>query len=351
MTKRDDYVHGVFGRDLPAWHRWGHVLPGLLTQQQVDEYVRWPFIFTTPSKFDNPVSGEIEEAGNFRLIHAAWRDGEVSSLGQATEQYRCVQASDIFRVFDPVVEEMGATYDAAGVLAGGRMFWILAHLRDRFMPAKASEKDTSERYICAFTKNDGTGSCHVFGTHGRVVCRNTLDFYFGRAKRNQITIRHSGDVKAKIEDARKRVKTALVAMEMGERTIESMFDVKLNQEQRSVFVSKVFGIDTSGKTDLSTRAKNILADIATVWEQGRGALAVPEQKGLLVHDFNTVVEYIDHGMTIRNGNDDGRLRSVAFGTGADRKRKALALAASVVDHGPGVLHNITVPDTMPEDLT
>lgn len=115
----------------------------------------------------------------------------------------------------------------------------------------------------------------------------------------------------------------------GERKFEDMTGYTLGQSDRLKFVMDAFG--WSPEDEMTTRKKNIIEEIATVWDRGLGARAGVTEKDSLWHMFNTVTEYVDHGRTVRGGN--GRLKSTQFGSGAQVKERAFKNAVALMADG------------------
>ena len=61
--------------------------------------------------------------------------------------------------------------------------------------------DKTEPYLCFSNTHDGSGAIRVCMTPIRVVCNNTLNFALGTAKRAW-SVRHTGDIQAKLHEAR-----------------------------------------------------------------------------------------------------------------------------------------------------
>jgi phage/plasmid-like protein (TIGR03299 family) len=87
-------------------------------------------------------------------------------------------------------------YESAGALRGGRIVWILARLPS---VDTIAEGDDSLRYVLFSTSHDGSASIHAIPTSVRVVCANTLRV----ATLGDVGFRHTGNVQAKLEFARK----------------------------------------------------------------------------------------------------------------------------------------------------
>lgn len=325
-------VHSAVYAITPAWHGEGTVLPGIMTAKQVEEHVDIPQIGTVPTYF--PLygeNGEVEKyirAKGFALTVAHWDNGNKVPLGQVTDKWKPIQFSAAFQIFDPIIKDIGACYEAAGVLDGGKTFWALARLQEQFQLFGTS--DRSDRYLLFTTKNDGTGSAIVKVCWIRVVCANTLAIALANRK-GEIRIRHSGDVDLKISEATRIIEEAWESFKTGEKNFELMAERSVKPVERKRFISGVLGWKDEDFEKLSergmTRRKNILEDIERVFLSGFGTREYHD-KNSLWHLFNTLVEWVDHHSTVKKKN--GRLKSIGFGKGAQTKSKAYDLATQML---------------------
>jgi len=114
-----------------------------------------------------------------------------------SDQYKIVQNVDAFAFTDALIGgDVPVRYDTAGSLRGGRKIWLLAKLPDTEIVG-----DKTEPYLCFSNTHDGSGAIRVCMTPVRVVCNNTLNIALSGAKRAW-SVRHTGDIQAKLHEAR-----------------------------------------------------------------------------------------------------------------------------------------------------
>lgn len=123
------------------------------------------------------------------------QDGKI--LGVVTNRYKVVQNRDAFAFTDELLED-GVKYETAGSLQGGRKIWILAKLPDKYI----IQGEQIMPYLVFSNTHDGSGAIKVAMTPIRVVCNNTLNLALNSAKRVW-SANHTGDISAKMEDAKK----------------------------------------------------------------------------------------------------------------------------------------------------
>ena len=125
------------------------------------------------------------------------RSSDGAVLGVVSDQYKIVQNVDAFAFTDALIGgDVPVRYDTAGSLRGGRKIWLLAKLPDTEIVG-----DKTEPYLCFSNTHDGSGAIRVCMTPVRVVCNNTLNIALNGAKRAW-SVRHTGDIQAKLHEAR-----------------------------------------------------------------------------------------------------------------------------------------------------
>ena len=173
-----------------AWHGLGTVVKEAVTAEQAIQLAKLAYevehqpIFTNNEQIDSHV--------------AIVRKDNKAVLGITTPKYKIIQNTEAFSFFDTVVGEGQAIYHSAGALGKGERIWILAKLPNNIV---INQDDVVEKYLCLTTTHDGKNSLKAFFTPIRVVCQNTLNMSMINAK-NGISIRHSGNIKDKVEEAR-----------------------------------------------------------------------------------------------------------------------------------------------------
>ena len=162
------------------------------------------------------------------------RDRDSRVLGVVTDRYKVVQNEDAFAFTDDLLGE-GVTYETAGSLQDGRKTWLLAKLPQRYIISG----DEIAPYLVFMNAHDGSGSIKVAMTPVRVVCMNTLNLALATAKRCWSTA-HTGDIRAKIEDARDTLLFAETYMgELG-KAVERLRQIRLSDRQVMAYIDQLF---------------------------------------------------------------------------------------------------------------
>lgn len=146
----------------------------------------------------NVLQQEIYTQDGFKIpgYLANVRDSDRKVLGVVGERYQIVQNREAFAFTDELLGK-GVRYETAGSLKEGKRIWILARLPKAYRLAE----DKVLPYLVFSNTHDGSGAIKVAMTPIRVVCNNTLNLALETASRVW-TAKHTGDMSAKMEDAK-----------------------------------------------------------------------------------------------------------------------------------------------------
>lgn len=242
------------------------------------------------------------------------------ALGIIGNQYQPVQNTEAFEFFDIVVGEGQAIYHTAGALGKGERIWIMAKLPGNIIVGK---DDAVEKYLLLTNTHDGTTALRMYFTPIRVVCENTLIASLPRTAGQGINIRHMGDIKSKIDFARKSLGIVVDYYAQFEQVAKSLADCKLNREQvEGYFAGLVFKGDKD-EEEQTPQSFNTYHELLALFEHGIGH-DQPSIKHSAWAAYNAVTEYVDHSSTVRGfAKDNSRyLKNIWFGVGAKMKSEA-----------------------------
>jgi len=299
----------------PAWHGLGTVL----------DYVPDSEAMMQAAHLDWRVElHELQTAGgkavpdNFATVRSD--NGEV--LGVVGSKYRIVQNHESFAFLDSLLQDGIIRYESAGALRGGRIVWALAR-----MPSvdQIAEGDDVRRYILFQTSHDGSSALHAIPTSVRVVCANTLRV----AVASDVGFRHTGDVKSKLEFARRYLSQFDEKFTLFRDKARRLAETRWTPQQARDYIEALFpSVDQAGRAQTIRNRK-----VAAV----RGALvnrrnSFPSIKGTWWALLNSVTESIDHDERRTYATQEARetrLLSLTDGAGADFKAKALRVAVEM----------------------
>lgn len=305
-----------------AWHNLGTVVE---TEQTASEAIKLAKLDYTISKAD-VFHGSGDNQHKIDGVKAIVRDDNSATMGICTDKYKIVQNVDAFSFFDAVVGEGQAIYHSAGALGEGERVWILAKLpKDIYI----NSDDVIEKYLCLSNSHDGKSSLKLYFTPVRVVCQNTLNMSMSDAK-NGISIRHSGNIKFKTEEARKILGISINYYQQFENIVKCFEEKPMTVESMNNYFDKVLGINDKKEDDISTRKENQKNDLVRLFEKGKGQNL--GNKHSLWKAYNAVTEWTDWERTVKNieENPNNKLSSIWFGSGAKVKESAYNEALALI---------------------
>lgn len=186
-----------------------------------------------------PVLYEGEKTGHQFNV----RESDNRVLGVVGGRYKLVQNAEAFAFTDELIGGE-VRYETAGSLADGKRVWMLAK-----MPDTRVLDDVVEPYLCLTNGHDGFSSLKVCMTPVRVVCQNTLNMALKGAKRTW-TVRHSGNINAKMEEAQQTLGLAQNYMKKFAEEAEELYSIKVSPAQFKKLSNTLFPI-----TDEMSRRK------------------------------------------------------------------------------------------------
>ena len=314
----------------PAWHGLGVVLtdaPKTAKEAIVASGLDWsvhktPLMtsFTTEEGFKSDLMG----VNDHFAITRYQKDmlPHYDTLGVVGNRYTPLQNIEAFNFFDEVVATGNANYHTAGSLKGGKIVWMLAKVGN---PKKIIGHDFVENFILLYNSHDGSSAVTMQMTPIRVVCANTL----AMAQRNfskKMSVRHTKTVLNRMKDIatymgyleEKFEETADVYRELSKKPVT-------NQIALQAYLKKVYVAESVKDEEISQRAKNTMAEVELLTENGVGMDIAGDMN--YWRAYNAITEHVDYHRNTKN--KDQSLNSSWLGQGMKIKEKALAVAMSI----------------------
>jgi phage/plasmid-like protein (TIGR03299 family) len=328
---------GPNGEKLP-WHVLGTMVRGAFTSQEARqrghadwEVLKVPASFTFDGKtFDSKTT--------FLLI----RSDTGAELGSTGRVYKPIQNSDAWDCLDDVLKEFGAQYETVGAVYGGKQVWMQVRLPEQSWEVQRG--DRVETFGTFVLVHDGTGVSYLLPTTERAVCANTLRRAV--AGRDRLKLRHTGDIKQRIADARAALGVAINGFaDMKEEAavlvrknlavvpyVHNILDQILDITKAQADLGAELLANASGKPEAVKvyekqikERRTVLDDILTRYETSR---CTP--RGTAWAAYNAVSEHADHAPTRQRGAEMDRLsrrwESVLVGDADEMKQLAWATA-------------------------
>jgi phage/plasmid-like protein (TIGR03299 family) len=188
-------VNAAFAKT-SAWHGLGVVLDRTMTSAEAIRHAGLDVPIHKRPMWRKLANGTyIESDETFETV----RSDNEHSFGVCGPLYTPIQNVDAFAFLDGVISEFGAEYESAGSLYNGEQIWILAHLPKQDFKLNGSTMKAYAAFI-NYHKQGKAGKC--FATDVRLECANTTRVALNKDGDAGLSIRHSGNIKEKMVDAR-----------------------------------------------------------------------------------------------------------------------------------------------------
>lgn len=232
------------------------------------------------------------------------RDQDHKILGTCTERYGIIQNSEAFDFLDTLVGEgIKLRYVTAGAIAGGKRIWLLAQLQGDGFSLEPILGDKVNTFLMLTTGHDGKTPLKCKFTSVRIVCQNTLTLAL-RTGDKGVTIRHTGDHRLKLTEARKVLGLATEEANAFRNASEWLANLRVDKDYIVNFLEEM--APTEDKEEKATvRAKNLQGSLLDLVMNGRGT-HVPGVLGTRWGLLNAVTEYNSHHRNYRNTKENGQ---------------------------------------------
>lgn len=307
------FEQGFFVRE-PAWHGLGVVLddyPDRETAMTLAghnwDVLELPSFTGIPFPADGIIHDGVEQLGfkphgnGFLRKDDGWvsnvRSDTLTLLHKPKDSFERIPNSTAYDVAELLFEQ-GFQYETGITLDGGKTCAITLKLDE---PIQITGDDSPVMpYGCLSWAHDGSGSLKVRSGTIRQVCANTVSASEAEGKRlgTDFTFRHTKNVQARIEDAKKAIQGVREGLDVYRVQAEELASLPVSPAQRDLFVSTIIG-DRGGL--LSTN-EAISSRVKTNLENERAKInalffgpTIPEAHNLTGYGlFLAGGEYFDH---------------------------------------------------------
>jgi phage/plasmid-like protein (TIGR03299 family) len=307
------------------WHREGVAIKGRFTVQEafasggIDFRVKKQDLLTVDGiKADNHV--------------AVVREDTNKILGIVSRKYAPLQNTDAAAFFNELTANNQAIFETVGSLDEGRTIWFLAKLDAE--PVKIISDDVVDQYLLFTNNHSGLYAARARFTPIRVVCANTLGWAMQRKAKEEVVVKHTGNVEERVKFAgqllaqagefyneltdgyRQMAKTTLNNTQIIAYIKESLRPYKpqnATEEELEVFEEK----------SEPNQLKKEIDSVLNLIETGRGS-DIKGVRGTLWGAYNGITEYVDHYKS-----KSSKLTSTEYimrGVGSLIKKKAIKIA-------------------------
>lgn len=293
-------------------------------------------------------------------VFAIVRQDTGAMLGSVGSRYVPIQNADAFDFLDSVLSEFGAKYESAGSLYGGRKVFMVVRLPEQRFAVNGS--DEIDAYGVFSNPHDGSGVGNFFPTSMRAECANTLRTAINRDAGKGIRLRHTGNVRAKIDSARHALGLAVKGFSEFRQHAETLARTPLPSIQN--YANDVLDCVLDVTAADCDKGAGLLASVLKVSESERELAAKCfsrkiERRGEILTDIlnrydsekngvngmrgtawaglNAITEFADHSgiASHRKGSEETRasrrFESAISGDGDDLKQAAFSQALALAN--------------------
>ena len=295
------FKQGFFVRE-PAWHGEGTVLDGYPGREEAMRLAGHDF-----TVIERPV----EVVGNERNLRVdGWKalvkSGSTDVLNVTRNTYEVIQNDVAYDVAELLFDQ-GFQYETGITLDEGRLCALTLKLDEPI--TLPGDDSVTLPFGCLSWSHDGSGSLRVRSGAIRQVCANTVAASEAEGKKHgtDFTFRHTKNVMARIEDAKKAVRGTRESFNVYRDAMLALAKITVTPSQRDLFVSTIIGdieLDKDGRQiglpvslrkDSSSRVKtNIENERVKLLSLFMGP-TIPEPHALTGYGLHLAgVEYFDH---------------------------------------------------------
>ena len=322
--------HSFFSVKEKAWHGLGQIVEDYPNSKEALQFAGLDFeVCKRPNihRLDN--CNEIISTNSFYT----YRPDTNAILGDRLgKDYEVVQNTDAFGFFDAIVDGDGIQYETAGALGKGEKIFITTKLPGYI---KVGNDDMIEKYLFLTTSHDGFGSIMAAFTPIRIVCNNTLNAALKNCS-NSIKIRHTANVKERLEEAHKVMGISNQLSVQLEGIFNQWAKVRITDKEVQKLIQLAMvpkkevlqNIKKGEMDELSTCFKNICDDVYE-YNMSSPSQQYETTKGTVFGTYNAITGYFQN---VRNYKDEeAKMKSLLYGGTAQlRTQKAFQLCESFV---------------------
>jgi phage/plasmid-like protein (TIGR03299 family) len=340
--------HSFFSVKEKPWHNLGQTISDYPTSAEAIKYAGLDYaVIKSPLLCQSAAMGidangeivgqiSISVPNNFATV----RTDTNTILGVVGKDYQIVQNKDAFNFFDDLVQDRkDIHYETAGALGNGERIFITAKLPDYI---KVGKDDFIEKYLFLTTTHDGSGSITAAFTPVRVVCQNTLNSAM-RKLSNVVRIKHTSNVKQRLEQAHKIIGISNELSEQLEGTFNSWAKVRITDGEVKRLIEMALApnketidkIQKGNYDEVSTQYKNQCSD-AFMYAMMSDTQQLETTKGTLFGAYNSITGYFQN---VHNYSDsEQKTKSIIYGgTASSKTQTAFNICDSFHTNGEQIL--------------
>jgi phage/plasmid-like protein (TIGR03299 family) len=322
--------HAFFSVKEKAWHGLGQIVTDYPTSAQAIKLANLDYNVIKQPLYTINNEGSTKAINNF---FATVRQDTGEPLGVVGRKYEIIQNIDAFSFFDSIIGGDGILYETAGALGAGEKIFITAKLPNYI---KVGRNDLIEQYIFLTNAHDGSAPITAAFTPIRIVCNNTLNMAL-RNMANSVTIRHTADAKARLDQAHKIMGISNNLAGELSTIFNRWAKIRITDPELLRLIKlamspnkEVFEAVATGNTNAEF-SKQFEEVCSQVYEYANTCETQQMQTtaGTLFGAYNAITGYYQNVKEYKSA--DNKFNSIMYGTGLDRTKKAFDLCLNASD--------------------
>lgn len=323
MAHQSSTVSGraeVFVAGKPAWHGLGVTVDAAQTAEAAIHLAGLDWrVYQRPLSL--PDGTELpDKVANVRSA----LDGRDVYLGTVGVNYRPIQNREAFAFMDELVGRGEVLFETAGAIRDGRRVWMLARLPENL---EVDSEDQINQFLLLANGHDGSLPLRIFFSPVRVVCANTLNAALRAG--DGISIRHRGDIRGKMEEARRVLGLARAHYGQLGQVFRQLKRVELNiSGAHDYFKALVPDPSVNAGPKTLNRVNRVRSELLSAFNVEADQLA----GRTLWAAYNAATRWSDHVAFQRrpSATQEARFENIIWGGGRLFKQAAFELAVSAM---------------------
>lgn len=310
--QKDDAL--FYSGEVP-WHRMGKFMgaePISIEEARKDPVLNWRVVKAPISAKYTSADGK-PMAAKSTDFQAIIREDNAKVLAVVTDDYKPVQNSEMWDFAEALTKASGDfRIHTAGSLKGNRLVWICGELKNATF--EVIKGDVLKNYLMIASSHDRSLAFTAGHTGVRVVCANTLTAAMGEQKEdNSFRFKHTGDLKAKVEEAQKVLGLLVGRAEKYQEFAKWLAGQKVSTAYTKDYIDYMMPLPEDPKEEVPKSLHERRNQLLISCMAGRGSDLVPGVTGTRWGLLNAATEYTTHHQRTQD-------RSASGGSSADETR-------------------------------
>jgi hypothetical protein len=189
--------------------------------------------------------------------------------------------------------------------------------------------DPYRNFVTIVNTHDGNGTYGLLAPI-RLGCTNQTNATFGRKATPRFTIRHVGEARFKLEEARRILGLSRTYLEVMAEESEALLRIPMGKDRFLVYAKEVWGVNKP-EEDMSKRSLSLVNARGEELLAMLGSPTCEFGRGTAYAGYQAVVEHLDFAGTVRGGGSPEERRFTRIMTGEldAAKTRAWELAAAL----------------------